>query len=362
MIDWVLREMENWPTCQFYQKQLEAIDVASFNKLKSEGLLLYVPPNEQSESYGFQQREPLTVMKIHGNLYGVNEQDPEADPIPLSRMDLIRYRFSLERFSSMLRAANNLRGSQGPLDERLFVIGNAQVYGRKITHVLAFLDSDRTAKNTLMTLRSQLSPDTGVVAVVTPDFTVESESLRAQLARLDIYRVPIADMETLKIDISELDASLLSSPQFTLLPPEQKYQAARYGYKIEVPIFITGEQDKWNTTIVTINGLNVRLGDSPFLVFLRLFIQLLRNPNGAISKKALINGGYAKFGREDKVISELRKTLNSALKGHSAHELIESCERGAIRLSIHPQLAQYNRDKLMRHRNQKVRRLATQLL
>jgi len=115
----------------------------------------------------------------------------------------MRYKFSIERFSSMLRVANNLKESLGPLGRRLFVIGHGDFYGKRITYVLALLDSDTTAKNLLMSLRSQLSPDTNLVAVVTPHFSIESEVLKAELSRIGICRVPIANMDTLRIDMSD---------------------------------------------------------------------------------------------------------------------------------------------------------------
>ncbi len=360
MLDWIMSELEKEPTSHFYLKDLEARDITAFNKLKAEKLLTFVPLDEKSESFGRELKEPLTIENIGGTMYGIDEQDPDADPRPLTLQDMTRYKFALDRFSSMLREANKLTGTQGPLDKRLYVIGNGDIYGKKIACVLGFLDSDKMAQNLLLSLRSQLSPDTDLIAVVTPHFIIESEVIRAQLARLGIYRVSIADTETLKIDMADLYHGLSISPGQVLLSQEEKDEAARQGYRLELPVYIAGTEEKWNTTLVIVNGCRVPLGDGPFILFLRMFVHLREKPGGSLTKAGLVTGGYLKRSRQEQIISDLRKAFDRATQGRGA-ELIESSGRGMIRLSIHPHLIKYNTEALKRHRLEKVRRLAERL-
>ena len=127
LISWILKQLEKQPGSLFYEKELLDKDANEFARLKQDKLLAYVQPDEHNEIYGFGQREPLTVVKIDGKLYGIDEQDPWKDPKPLTLNDLAKYRFSLETFLDMVKAANNISGTEQELDNRLHFIGKRMI-------------------------------------------------------------------------------------------------------------------------------------------------------------------------------------------------------------------------------------------
>ena len=70
--------MEKQPSTLFYEKELKARDADDFTRLRREKLLTYVQPDDQNGTYGLGQAKPLTVVKIDGELYGIDDEDTEA--------------------------------------------------------------------------------------------------------------------------------------------------------------------------------------------------------------------------------------------------------------------------------------------
>ena len=82
---------------------------------------------------------------------------------------------------------------------------------------------------------------------------------------------------------------------------------------------------------------------------------------GTVNKTRLINSGLIKADSEFQSIARLRQAFNAILTGISPEEFIETCEHKALRLSTHPALISYDKEKLLRHHNEKIRRLAERL-
>ncbi|HEX77106.1 MAG TPA: hypothetical protein G4O03_01645 [Dehalococcoidia bacterium] len=361
MIDWILRELEKHPNTLFYEKELKVRDAAEFTKMRRERLLGYVQPDDRSETYGVGQAKPLSVVNIGGELYGIDDEDAEKDPVHLRKTDLARYSFSLDRFIDKLRAVNNLLGSASPLDKRLFFAGEKTVNGKRVAFVFALLDSEKRAADLLLTLPSRVSPNHDRIAVVTPSFTVKSEAVRAQLERLRIYVMPLGDTMSLETDVSSLFKEAPQPSPSALLTSEQEEEFARYGYKSRLPIYITGDVEKRATNIVEINETRVPIGDAAFTLFLRLVVELKKNKKGSVSKSTLIRGGYIKADGEFQAIARLRQAFNAALGWLAPQEFIEAPKPKTLRLSTHPDLVTYDKEKLLRHSNEKIRRLARRL-
>jgi hypothetical protein len=148
--------------------------------------------------------------------------------------------------------------------------------------------------------------------------------------------------------------------QFVLAKTEE-VDFSQYGYKCRLPILITGDTEARARNVVFVNGNKVTIGDVSFSLLLRLMVELFKNKHGKISRRKLINGSYINADGEFQSISRLRQTFNGALDGLSPQEFIETCENKCIRLSVHPSLISYNKQKLLYHRNQRIRKLAQRL-
>lgn len=147
----------------------------------------------------------------------------------------------------------------------------------------------------------------------------------------------------------------------TTISIREEDECRHYGYRIRLPIYITGDTEKRATNIIFVNRTRVTIGDVPFALFLRLVVQLFKNKKGTVPKSRLIKGGYIRPDGEFQAIARLRQAFNTSLDGYKPEELIESCEHKALRLSTHPALISYDRERLLAHRNRKIRRLAQRL-
>lgn len=134
-----------------------------------------------------------------------------------------------------------------------------------------------------------------------------------------------------------------------------------YGYKCNLPVHIPGDTAKRAMNIVLVNGVKVFIGDVPFALFLRLVVELTKTKRVAVSRGKLMNTGLIKPGGEFQSVSRLRQAFRIPLGCLSPEDFIETCERKSIRLSIHPSLITYDKERLIGHRNQKIRRLARRL-
>lgn len=145
------------------------------------------------------------------------------------------------------------------------------------------------------------------------------------------------------------------------LTPKEEGDFKRYSYRSKLPIFITGDTEKRATNILLVNSAKVHAGDTPFALFLRLIVELFKNKKGTVRNARLINAGYIKAGGEFQAINRLRQVFDGVLCGLDAQEFIEVFEPKTLRLSTHPALVKYDKEKLLRHRNVKIRRLAKRL-
>ena len=135
----------------------------------------------------------------------------------------------------------------------------------------------------------------------------------------------------------------------------------RHEYKCRCPIFITGDTEARARNVVFAGANRVTIGDVAFALFLRLVVELLKSKRGMVSRRKLINGRYINADGEFQSISRLRQAFNGALGPLNPQEFIETCENKCSRLSVQPALIRYNKQKLLCHRNQRIRKLARRL-
>jgi hypothetical protein len=206
-----------------------------------------------------------------------------------------------------------------------------------------------------------MSSKPDLVAVVAPSFRLKSETLRAQLERVHIYLISLSDIESLEIDVSPLLKVAATPAPLVLFTPEQEEEFTQYGYKSRLPIHITGDTEKRATNIVEIGDTRVPIGDAPFALFLRLVVELKKNRMGTVPKSTLFSRRSVKADGEFQAIARLRQAFQTALGGLAPELFIEVLKPKTLRLSTHPDIVTYDKDKLLRHDNEKIRRLARRL-
>ncbi len=362
MIDWILRELEKQPGCIFYEKELQARNAIEFTRLKKEKLLTYVQPHEHCHSYGLGRIKPLAVVKIGGQLYGIDDEDTEKDPVTLERADLIKYRFCLDRFANRLRVANDLSGEPFRLDRQQYYLGKKIVNKQRMAFVFGLFAGDKRSRSPLLSLPAQLGHRVDSIIVLTPFYEVGLADLSALLERAQIYVVPHRDTENWRVDVLAFATKVAAHFPTVKLTTEQEAEYDFHEYKCRLPVHLTGRITKTGNNEVLIGETPVEVGDVPFLLFLRLVLELHQNNSGTVSKSRLRNEGYFGEGTDDQSINRLRKCFVRALGDLDEKKFIEGYRPKTVRVSIHPDLVSWNTEKLLYHDHAKVRKLVQQLV
>jgi len=361
MIDWILQQLEKQPSRLFYEKELMEKDAAEFAILKEERLLTYVQTDERFEAYGLGRARPLTVIKISGQLYGIDDEDPDVDPIPLKKSDLAKYRFCLDQFANRLLLANNLFGVSFRLDRRQFFLGKKTVNQQRVAFVFGLFDSDKRAQTPLLSLPAQLGHRVDSVVVITPSYEVGSASLTSQLDMMQIHVVAHRATEDWKVDTSSLAKEVPHGLAVARLTVEQESDYELYGYKCRLPIYVSGRTSESGSNLVEVGDNFVEIGDTPFRLFLRLVLELRRDKMGTVSKIGLKSEGYLSEDGEFQSIGRLRHCFIRALGDLNPKKFIEAYRPKTLRLSVHPELVTWDQQKLLEHDDARVRGLVEKL-
>lgn len=362
MINWILQQLEKQPSRLFYEKELLSKNTSEFERLKQEKLLVYLQPNTGTEVYGYGQATPLPVVKIGGEKYAINDEDVELDPVPLERSDLAKYRFCFDRFAYRLRLANGLSGNCFPLDRRQYYLGNKTVNKQQVAFVFSLFSNDKKARNSLLSLPEQFGHLTDSIMVITPTYEVGSVELSALLEAAHITIVPYSTTQEWRINFSAFTPNLVNRHPEPILTTEQEEDYQRYEYKCRLPIHITGRITRSGANEVLIGEISVEVGDVPFLLFLRLILELFQNKLGIVSKARLNNDGYLGEGTDDQAIYRLRRCFVRALGELKEKDLIEGYRPKTVRISVHPNLITLDTERLLQHDHARVKTLVEQLV
>lgn len=136
----------------------------------------------------------------------------------------------------------------------------------------------------------------------------------------------------------------------------QRYKYLRYD-RIHIPG--TGRMKRSNR--VLINDREIKVGDSVFPLLLRFVVELKKRKGGWVSIESLDEENIVPGPIEYRPYSRLREALKPVLPERAAYDLIQADEAGHYRLSVHPDLLTYDRQRLLEHDNPDVVKVANQL-
>jgi hypothetical protein len=354
LINWILTELEKQPSRLFYTKELERIDAGEFARLRQEKILAPVKP-DTNDTYGLDRPLPLRVKKTGNQYWGFSEDDPEGDPVLLDRSELVRYRLSLKTFAILLAITNGFSGSPEKLHRRLYYAGERKIDGSKVALVLAFIDQEKSAENILLGLPGRLPSGFNQFYVVTPSYAVESLKLRERLGQQRILVTPLKDFGGFKIDLSPL-----AKEGAVVLTPQQEEECRLYGFIYKIPIHITGERSGKASNYVSVGDTRVRIGDSPFALFLRLVLGLHEVKTGDVPKADLYyEGFFQKDEDEYQKIDRLRQCFQN-ISGIERLKFIKD-ENKSLKLSVHPCLITWDIERLSNHTDGSILKLVARL-
>jgi len=91
----MLEQMERSPRAVFYEKELRERFSEEFQTARDAKLLRSVPTRLDGGTYSRGLAKPYLVFEDEGSLEAFDDEDPEAEPIPLTMADLARWRLVL---------------------------------------------------------------------------------------------------------------------------------------------------------------------------------------------------------------------------------------------------------------------------
>ena len=193
MIPWMLAQLEKNPHSVFYQKELEARFPENFSRSVRERLLSQVPLQLHDGVvglYDYGLRRPYTVFYQNGILEAFDDEDTEAEPIMLTRADLVQWTLELPVLAESIQKTNGLSGQPGPLSESLYFVGEREDEGRKTAWVLALLSNEDIAMDKLSSLPGLLPRGYQRRMVLCPTFQ-PSPAARRRLQGIGLEIVPM---------------------------------------------------------------------------------------------------------------------------------------------------------------------------
>lgn len=365
MICWMLAEMEETPGAVFYETELREHFLEEFEQAKDAGLLRRVQVRIEGGSFANGLSRPYALFDDGTTIEAFDDEDPEAELIPLTMEDLARWRLDLQELALRFQETNCLRGAPCVLDERLFFLGEAKMDGQLVAFVLALVSEPRQARQHLTALPGYLSGAHDRIAAVCPSY-LPSQVERRRLESLQVFVVSPDDTDLFKVDVSQV---LLQPPRKApriVLSDEEEEEFGACGFKSRLAIVITGRRERRAGNVLEVDGARVGLTDTPFKLFLRLVAALHETRDGFLPRGSMLNrvglvaeGFYTEDGVEQ-AVSRLRAPFGPALRDLKPTEFVQ-VRGGQIRLSTHRRFVSCDREMLLGHPDQAVRDLTERI-
>ena len=186
MIQRLFYELEHNPHRVFYERELLSHYSSEFHQWQQVGWVVRVPILGPGDYHASNNDGMLLIVDNEdGSLEGVDEDDPEFDPVPLAAQDLIGWKVNLYACADEFQRCSGLRGRPGVLDDRLFYLGEKLLGDSNIAVVLGLFASEGNALQSMCCLSNLLSDSYQCFVVVCPSY-VPTPELNRQLSSLHV--------------------------------------------------------------------------------------------------------------------------------------------------------------------------------
>lgn len=195
MIVWLLKTLEKNPASIFRKKNLLRKSKEQFEKLKTQGFLIYSQPDPDHETYPCThpctKACPMEVVNMQGKLFAICPEDTEVDPIPLTKDDISKYCFTIDILIKRIREDNDFAGDNYPFNHRLHFIGEHVIGGINTAFILALYPNVQDAEPHLLSLPSRIPTNYEQIVVVTPSLSLTQEPIYAKLKNASMVPVTL---------------------------------------------------------------------------------------------------------------------------------------------------------------------------
>ncbi len=238
MTVWLLKTLEKNPTSVFRKKNLLRKLKEQFEKLKTQGFLIYSQPDPDHETYPCThpctKACPMDVVNMQGKLFAICPEDTEVDPIPLTKDDISKYCYAIDILIKAIREANDFAGDNYPFNHRLHFIGEHVIGGINTAFILALFHNVQAAEPHLLSLPSRIPTNYEQIVVVTPSLSLTQEPIYAKLKNASMFPITLPpSFGQRDFKISYLDA--IRKP--SLAEPSVKGKKAEYVFRSDGDIW-----------------------------------------------------------------------------------------------------------------------------
>ncbi len=203
--------------------------------------------------------------------------------------------------------------------------------------------------------------DTALLAIEKMTKPVLPELLSGKYSTTCLVRLSLAGTPDRKFKNWQLpDAETIE------LSEAEQMEFGKHGFKVKLPLLISGERSKRRSNVVEIGGRRVDIPDAEFVLLLRLVQALYESadgfvpkgggskPGGLTDEEGVVPGGI------DQAIDRLRKSLQLGRADVDPRDLIEVSHL-RVRLSTHLRFVTVRRDDLVQHPHPAVRSILAQI-
>lgn len=134
-----------------------------------------------------------------------------------------------------------------------------------------------------------------------------------------------------------------------------------FEYLCRDKVHILGFVAKKIGNIIRLNGNDIGIGIAPFLLFLRLVQESKKGQGGWVNVQDLEEVKILSDTSRHQNFSNLRTALKAGLLEGDALSFIQNDGAKNYRISNHPDLISYDRNRLMAHPDDRIRKIAKEL-
>lgn len=366
MIKFFLQEFEKSPNPIFTKKELLSISPEDFQGLTRRKILAWCrPSNSDMERVRLPRCQhgcALTVVEIDGGLEAICLNHPEEDPIPLDNDDLSRYAFSVDKFLMQLCAANRIEGDFHRINGGDFYVGYKVYNSNRVGFV--FIPNVGDDKLVKLSGLKHLCKDDNILFVLTPASKTEDVVLKGQLRHEKIVQISLVEslnFHTFELPIEKLVSGLLKPEAITELTRKQNADYEKFGYQCYDKVQIPGAIPMKRSNLMEVNGHQIKIADTIFILLLRFVLELKKKKGGWVNRHTLEYEDIVSDAEGFQVYSRLRTRLEGSLLERDGQRFIESDGSKNYRISTHPDFVTYNKKKLLKHPDERVRGIAEKL-
>lgn len=302
-----------------------------------------------------------------GEVYAICPKYTEIDPIPLTKDDISRFQFSLDKLIEAMREDNGFTGNCYPISPRLYFIGERMVGNVSTAFILALFPNIRSAEPHLLSLLARIPPNYQRVVVITLTLCLTEEVVYSKLRVACMFPVTIpASFGQNDFKINYLRALRKRLPtgvsaQTPGLTDEQHADYEEYGYRCRDRLHIPGSFPRDRSNDICLNGHRLQLGDSLFALLLRFVVELKKKKDGWVNIYTLKSDGIITDPLNYQIYSRLRTEIRGSLLDKDGKKFIESDRSKNYRVSTHSDLVTCDKERLLNHPQSNIRELAKKL-